>query len=137
MENFRQFIYDKCLDFAVRMIKLTRYLQDEKCEYVASKQVCRSGTSIGANLAEAQYGTSRKDFLAKCYISLRESNETLYWLEVLHRSELLSDVEYQSLYDDCVELKKLFNSITRKTKENNNNSNNNNNNNGAEDGEQE
>lgn len=117
MENFRQFIYDKCLDFAVRIVKLTRYLQTEKKEYIISKQIGRSGTSIGANLSEAQYGTSRKDFLAKCYIALRESTETCYWLELLLRTDYITPEEYKSLHIDCVELKKLFVSITNKTKE--------------------
>lgn len=117
MENFRQFIYEKCLDFAVRIVKLSRYLQMEKKEYTISKQIGRSGTSIGANLSEAQYGTSRKDFLAKCYISLREANETCYWLDLLLRTEYITQDEYQSLNGDCVELKKIFISITNKTKE--------------------
>lgn len=116
MDNFRQYIYDKCVGFAIRMVKLTRYLQQEKHEYVVSKQICKSGTSIGANLAEAQYGASRKDFLAKYYISLREASETCYWLEVLLKAELITDKQYQSLNNDCVELKKIFNSITNKTK---------------------
>lgn len=88
----------------------------EKHEYVVSKQICKSGTSIGANLAEAQYGTSRKDFLVKCYISLREASETCYWLEVLLKAELITGKQYQSLNNDSVELKKIFNSITNKTR---------------------
>ena len=116
MENFGLYLYDKCVQFSVRMVRLASYLQNDRKEYVISKQVCRSGTSIGANLAEAQYGSSKKDFLAKCYISLRETNETLYWLDVLVKSELINQQQYQSLHDDATELKKLFISITNKTK---------------------
>ena len=117
MENFRQFIYDKCVGFSVRVVRLAHYLQTEKNEYVLSKQIVRSGTSIGANLAEAQYGTSKRDFLAKCYIALKECAETCYRLEILVKTEYISQIEYQSLYDGCNELKKLFISITKTTKE--------------------
>ena len=117
MENFGSFIYNKCLDFAIRITKLYIFPTEEKRENVLSKQILRSGTSIGANLAEAQYGTSKKDFLAKVYISLRETAETMYWLEILKRSNYLTEEQYNSIYKDCEELKKLFMSITKKTKE--------------------
>lgn len=78
MENFRAFIYDKCLHFSVRVVRLSKYLQETRHEYVLSRQILRSGTSIGANLSEAQYAISPKDSLAKCYISLRECSETLF-----------------------------------------------------------
>ena len=117
MENFGSFIYNKCLDFAIRITKLYIFLTEEKKENVLSKQILRSGTSIGANLAEAQYGTSKKDFLAKAYISLKETAETMYWLEILKRSNYLTEEQYSSIYKDCEELKKLFMSITKKTKE--------------------
>ena len=87
-----------------------------KKEYVFSKQILRSGTSIGANLAEAQYGISRKDFYSKVYISLKETAETMYWLEILHRDNQLDDNQFNSLFHDCEELKKLFMSITKTTK---------------------
>ena len=119
MENFRLFLYNKCIDFSVRIVRLSQYLYNEKHEYVISKQIVRSGTSIGANLAEAQYGTSRKDFLAKCYISLKECSETLYWLEILLKTDYLSSEQYKSLSDDCLELKKIFISITKTTRNNN------------------
>ncbi len=117
MDNFRSFIYTKCLDFTIRIVKLYNYLCNEKKEYVMSKQVLRSGSSIGANLAEAQYGVSKKDFLSKAYISLKESAETMYWLETLHRAGYLKDDEFNSIFSDCEELKKLFMSITKTTKE--------------------
>ena len=91
MEDFRSFIYNKCLDFTVRIARLYTFLTNEKKEYVLSKQVLRSGTSIGANLAEAQYGISKKDFLSKVYISLKETAETMYWLQALQRAGYLND----------------------------------------------
>ena len=87
-----------------------------------SHQVLRSGTSIGANIAEASGATSKKDFLAKVHISFRECSETKYWLEILHESEYLTDAEFQSIYDDCIELRKLLSSITKTTRININNS---------------
>ena len=121
MENFREFIYTKCLDFSIRIARLYTYLQENKKEFVFSKQILRSGTSIGANLAEAQYGISRKDFLSKSYISLKETAETMYWLEILRRADYLKEDEFLSIYNDCEELKKLFMSITKTTKNSMNN----------------
>ena len=91
----------KSLDFAKRIVLAYQYLRDDKREYVLSKQLLRSGTSIGANIAEAQYGSSRKDFLNKMYIALKECAETLYWLELLVSCDYLTDSEYQSLRRDC------------------------------------
>ncbi|MBQ3876710.1 MAG: four helix bundle protein [Prevotella sp.] len=116
MEDFRRYIYDKCLDFSIRISKLYTYLCEEKKEYVFSKQILRSGTSIGANLAEAQYGISKKDFLAKVSISLKETAETMYWLELLHKANHLTEDQFNSLFCDCEELKKLFVSIVKNTK---------------------
>ena len=117
MDNFRGFIYTKCLDFTIRIAKLYSYLCNEKKEYVFSKQILRSGTSIGANLAEAQYGITKKDFLSKAYISLKETAETMYWLEALHLAGYLNDEQFHSIFSDCEELKKLFMSITKTTKQ--------------------
>ena len=116
IDNFRDFIYQKCLDFSIRISKLYTYLYEEKREYVFSKQILRSGTSIGANLAEAQYGISKKDFLSKTYISLKETAETMYWLEIIKRAGLLTEEQFKSIFNDCEELKKLFMSITKNTK---------------------
>ena len=118
MDDFRSFIYTKCLDFSIRRSNLYTYLCSNKKEYVFSKQILRSGTSIGANLAEAQYGISRNDFLSKVFISLKETAETMYWLEVLHRGGFLNDEEFQSIFNDCEELKKLFVSIAKTTRSN-------------------
>ena len=107
----------KSLCFAKRIVSAYQFLCSEKKEYVLSKQMLRSGTSIGANIAEAQYGSSRKDFLAKLYIALRECAETLYWLELLHSCGYFTQAEYQSLYADCDELRKLLSSITKSVRE--------------------
>lgn len=113
MENFGQFLRDKCMDFAIAIVNLYKYLCETKKEYVLSKQLLRSGTSIGANLVEAQSGISKKDFIAKIYISLKETAETEYWLELLFKTDYLTIDEFQSINDKCKELCKLFNSITK------------------------
>ena len=113
MENFGHFLRDKCMDFAIDIVNLYKYLCETKKEYVLSKQLLRSGTSIGANLVEAQSGISKRDFIAKVYISLKETAETEYWLELLYKTDYLTIEEYQSVNDKCKELCKLFNSITK------------------------
>ena len=99
--------------FAVRIIKLYQYLCEEKHEYVISKQLLRSGTSIGANLAEAECAISRKEFLAKVYIALKECAETKYWLELLWETEFLRDSHFNSIYADCEELRKMLSATTK------------------------
>lgn len=103
--------------FAVRIIKLYKYLNDVKHEYVLSKQVLRSGTSIGANVSEGVVGFSKKDFLAKMYIVFKECVETQYWLELLQETDYLTIDEFKSINEDCTELKKLLSSITKSTKD--------------------
>lgn len=90
-----------------------KYLCANRKEYVLSKQVLRSGTSIGANLAEAEAAMSKRDFLAKVYIALKECSETLYWLELLHETKYLTDEMFYSIYSDCEELKKMLTATTR------------------------
>lgn len=102
--------------FAIRIVNLYKYLCDEKNEYVLSKQILRSGTSIGANLAEAECSISKKDFLNKIYIALKECTETLYWLNLLYSTNYLDEKEYNSINDDCVELKKMLSSSTKTLK---------------------
>ncbi len=109
-------IKTKSLAFARRIVFACQYLRQEKQEYILSKQLLRSGTSIGANLAEAQYGSSRRDFLNKVYIALKECSETLYWLELLHSCNYLTDREYRSLFRDCDELRKILSAITKTTR---------------------
>ena len=106
----------KSLLFAKRIVAVYHHLCDNKNEYTLSKQLLRCGTSIGANLAESQYASSRKDFLNKVYIALKECAETLYWLELLHACNYLTDAEYRSLYTDCTELRKILSSITKTVK---------------------
>ena len=104
---------DKSKNFAIRIVRLYQYLCTEKKEFVLSKQLLRSGTSIGANLAEAIYGISDKDFLSKIYISLKECAETNYWLELLFKTDYLTEQQYQSINEDCTELIKLLTSSAK------------------------
>ena len=105
----------KSVVFAKRIIRLYKYLCDEKKEFVMSKQLLRCGTSIGANIAEAECGISRKDFLAKMYIAFKECAETEYWLELL-LDDYMSSSEYKSIKMDCDELMKMLTSITKTTR---------------------
>ena len=104
---------DKSKNFAIRIVRLYQYLCTEKKEFVLSKQLLRSGTSIGANLAEAIYGISDKDFLSKMYISLKECAETKYWLELLFKTDYLTEQQYRSINEDCTELIKLLTSSAK------------------------
>lgn len=103
--------------FAIRIVRLYQYLCQEKREYVLSKQILRSGTSIGANLAESEYAISKKDFLSKTYVSLKECSETLYWLELLYETDYINAKEYVSIKGDCEELRKMLSSISKTTHE--------------------
>ena len=109
-------IVDKSKAFALRIIRLYKYLKNEKSEFVLSKQLLRSGTSIGANVKEAIRGQSRADFYAKLNISLKEASETEYWLELLHESEYIEEKAFNSIYADCQELIKLLVAITKTQK---------------------
>ncbi len=106
-------VADKSFHFAVRIVNVFKYLSAEKEEHVLSQQLLRSGTSIGANIAEAECAVSRNDFIAKLYIAFKESAETLFWLRLLHETQYLSDGQYESLAKDCNELKALLSSITK------------------------
>ena len=104
---------NKSKRFAVRIVRLYQFLCNEKHEYIMSKQVLRSGTSIGANLAESESAMSRKDFLSKVYIALKERSETLYWLELLKETDYLTAEQFDSVYQDCEELKKMLTATTK------------------------
>ena len=104
---------EKSLDFAVRIVNLRKYLVREHNEYVMSKQLLRCGTSIGANVAEAQRGQSKADFAAKMNIALKEANETEYWLKLLYRTQYLSKEQYESINIDVEELLGILVSICR------------------------
>lgn len=106
--------------FAVRIINLYKYLCNEKKEYTLSKQLLRSGTSIGANIMESKFAQSTNDFISKMSISLKETNETLYWLELLSETGYINDFEYKSMSNDCREILKMLQStiITLKANKN-------------------
>ena len=106
-------IVDKSKKFALRIIKLYQYLTTEKKEFILSKQLLRSGTSIGANVKEAVCGQTPADFYAKMNISLKETSETEYWLELLHESGSLEDRLFEGAYSDCKELLSILTAITK------------------------
>ena len=114
MEN-KSLIKEKSFNFAIRIIKLYKYL-NSKNEYIISKQVLRSGTSIGANVCEALCGISRKDFLSKMYIAYKEAVETIYWIDILHKSDYINKKEYTSIHKEAREIYKILSSITKTTK---------------------
>lgn len=114
MENV---IEIKSFDFAVRIINLYKYLTAIKKEQVLSKQLLRSGTSVGANVAEAEQAQSRPDFVSKMNIALKETSETKYWIKLLKATDFLSEKESSSLLSDCVELEKLLVSIIKSSKQ--------------------
>lgn len=101
-------LIDKSIAFAARIIKLHKYLTEAKKEKIISNQIVRSGTSIGANINEGNYGQSRADFIAKMHIALKETSETEYWLKLLVLSEYISEKEGASLIEDCLEIKKIL-----------------------------
>ena len=107
-------IYDKSFLFAIRIVKLYRFLSESKKEFVLSKQLLRSGTSIGANVAEAEKAQSSADFFAKMNIALKEANETKYWLRLLHATDFLTDKQFISLETDAKELTALLVAICKK-----------------------
>lgn len=111
-------VFDKSKRFAIRIVRLYKYLCDEKKEFVLSKQLLRSGTSIGANISEANCSISKKEFLSKMYIAFKECSESRYWLDLLHETDYLTQSEYDSIVNDCAQLQKLLSSITKTTKEN-------------------
>ena len=113
-------VQDKSEALAVRIVNLWKYLLKHQ-EYDISRQVKRSGASVGANICEALYASSKKDFLNKMYIAYKELGETKYWLRVLYKTELIDTPSYSSLHSDCEELDKIISSIIKTTKDNINN----------------
>ncbi len=111
-------VRDKSFQFALRIVKLYRYLKEEKKEYVLSKQILRSGTAIGALIREAQHAESKADFIHKLSIALKEANETDYWIELLFQSEYIEEKSYQSIHKDIDELLSLLVAIVKKSKQN-------------------
>ena len=98
----------KSFAFSIRIVKLYKYLTENKKEFVLSKQLLRSGTSIGANIAEAQHAQSKADFGTKMQIALKEANESRYWIRLLGATEILKEDESNSILDDCNELINLL-----------------------------
>lgn len=109
-------IKTKSFAFALRVIKLYQYLQVEKKEYILGKQLMRSGTSIGAMVREAEQAESRPDFIHKLAIAQKEANEAEYWIELLYQSGYLDKQQYESVFQDITELRKLLTSIIKTTK---------------------
>jgi four helix bundle protein len=108
---------EKSRKFAIRIYNLYKYLCDEKHEFVLAKQLLRSGTSIGANLTEAQYSISKKEFLVKATISLKECAETEYWLDLLKETKVLTQQEYDNIIKDCKDILYILIAIVKKSKE--------------------
>ena len=108
-------VEEKSFLFAIRIVNLSKYLAG-KNEHVLSKQILRSGTSIGANIAEAQQAQSTADFISKLNIALKESSETNYWLRLLNATKYLTDTEFSSLLNDCREIEKMLTAIIKSSK---------------------
>ena len=117
-KNKNNMIQDESKAFAIRIINLYKYLRENKHELVLSKQLLRSGTSIGANISESVFGQSDMDFISKLSIALKESNETRYWLELLHETNYLDDKQFISIHDDCEKIKATLINIINTTKKN-------------------
>ena len=111
-------ILDKSMEFAVKVVNLYKYLCSAKKEYVMSKQLLRSGTSIGANAHEAHNAQSHKDFISKMYIAYKEASETEYWIKLLTRTSYLDETQGKNTLKDCVELKKILTAIIKTSKTN-------------------
>jgi four helix bundle protein len=111
-------VKDKSFAFAVRIVKLYRFLKDEHKEYVLSKQILRCGTSVGAMVRESEHSESKADFVHKMAIAQKEINETIYWLELLLSTDFLSKEQFESINSDAIELIKMVTSIIKTTKAN-------------------
>ena len=110
-------VYTKSFDFALRIIKLKKHLNTEHKEFDLARQILRSGTSIGANAAEAHYAQSKSDFISKMSVALKEASETEYWLKLLYAADYLTDNEFSSLQNDCEELISILSSIIKTSKD--------------------
>jgi len=111
-------IKEKSLEFAIRIVNLYKYLTDSKKEFIMSKQLLRSGTAIGALVRESEHAESKADFIHKLSVALKEANETDYWLELLYRTDYLTQKQYQSINENIIELLKLLTSIIKTSKNN-------------------
>ena len=111
-------IYDLTLEFSIRIVNLNKYLCTQLNEQIMSKQLLRCGTSIGANVTEALAACSKRDFLNKMYIAYKEACETLYWIELLFRTDYLTEKSYTSINSDCKSIRNILAKITKTTKAN-------------------
>ena len=118
MKKTESALKSKSYSFAIRIVKLTQYLQNEHKEYILSRQVLKSGTSIGALVKEAEFAQSKLDFIHKMSIALKEANETSYWLSLLNDTDYIEDKLFGSLQIDCKELLAILVSIVKTTKTN-------------------
>ncbi len=114
----KNIIKDKSFGFAIRIVRLYQFLISEKKEYIISKQLLRSGTSVGAMVREAEHAESKSDFKHKLSIAQKEINESIYWLELLKETNYLNETEFDSLTEDAVEIIKLLTTIIKSTKAN-------------------
>ena len=115
----RSLLLDKSEAFSGRILKMYKYLSSDKNELIISKQILRSGTSIGANISESRNAQSNADFINKLNIALKEADETLYWIKILHNGEYINEKEYESIYNDADELVKLLVSSIKTLKQKN------------------
>lgn len=113
----KQTVENKSFLFAVRIVKLCKHLHSSKKEHILSKQLLRSGTSIGANVAEAEQAQSKADFISKMSIALKEAAETNYWLRLLRATDYLSEAEFVSIYSDGKDLEKMLTAIIKTAKQ--------------------
>jgi len=112
----KNIVKDKSFGFAIRVVRLYQFLVSDKREYVLSKQLLRSGTSVGAMVREAEHSESKADFKHKLSIAQKEINESMYWLELLKETDYLNESEFESLNKDAVEIIKLLTSIIKSVK---------------------
>ncbi|MCS3869860.1 four helix bundle protein [Chryseobacterium ginsenosidimutans] len=118
MNEKKNVLKDKSFDFSIRIVNLYKYLTSTKNEYVLSKQLLRSGTAVGALIREAQNAESKADFIHKLAIAQKECDESIYWIELLFHTEYLSNLEYENINNDAVEILKIVRSIIITTKAN-------------------
>lgn len=114
----KSIIKDKSEALAVRIVRLSRYLTTTKREFVISGQIYRSGTSISANVNEAQQGSSKNDFVHKMNIALKEASETKHWLRLLYKTDYINKIQFDSIYGDATEVEKILTKIVKTTREN-------------------
>lgn len=111
-------VQSKSRHFAIRIVNLYKFLKTIKNEYTMSQQLLRAGTSIGANIAEAEFAISKKEFISKMQIALKESAEVIYWLDILYNTEYITKKQYDSINADCMDIFRMLQSIVKKAKDN-------------------